>query len=126
MGVTGVLRRPFTLVAAFGALDAVGFASVAWAAATVSVASLLVFGCGGGGGGRTISLRMQGGPPNATVTIDDERVGPLAVVAAHGVALPPGRHRVTVEAPGYLPYDHLVEATSAPVRLEVALVPIPD
>jgi PEGA domain len=76
--------------------------------------------------GPTVSLRMQGSPPQATVTIDDEYVGPLDVVAARGVALPVGKHRISVEAAGYFPWDTIVDAKSAPVRLAVSLVPIPD
>jgi len=77
---------------------------------------------------KTISLRMTGTPPDARVTIDDHPLGSLALVANHGVALPPGQHRVTVEAPGYFPVDRLVEAKegSGLIRLEVALVPIPE
>jgi hypothetical protein len=62
------------------------------------------------------------------VTIDDQFVGTLDVVAARGVALPPGTHRVTVEAPGFFPVDKLVEARegAAPIRLDVRLVPVPD
>ncbi len=76
----------------------------------------------------TISMRMVGSPPNASVTVDDQFVGTLDVVSAHGVALPPGKHRVTVEAPGHLPWDKLIEAKQgdAPLRLDVKLVPIPD
>jgi hypothetical protein len=73
---------------------------------------------------------MKGGPPQATVTVDDQIVGSLELVAARGVALPPGVHRISVEAPGYLPWDKLVEAKGTPVgtplRLDVELVPIPD
>jgi hypothetical protein len=76
--------------------------------------------------GRTVSLRVKGNVPNASVTIDDIRVGPLGYVAARGVALPPGKHRVTVEHEGYFPWDKLVEATDAPVLLDVQLIPIPD
>jgi hypothetical protein len=75
---------------------------------------------------KTVSLRMKGAPPQATVTVDDQIVGSLEVVAARGVALPPGRHRISVEAPGYLPWDKLIEATETPMRLDVQLVPIPD
>ncbi len=77
---------------------------------------------------RTVSLRMEGAPPDARVTIDDLYVGTLDVVSARGVALPPGSHRVTVEAPGYFPWDRLVEARrdAGPVRLAVQLVAIPD
>ncbi len=83
--------------------------------------------CGhAGANARSVSLRMRGGPPRATVTIDDTLVGPLDVVAARGVALTPGKHRISVEAEGYIPWDRIVEATDAPVKLDVRLEPIPD
>ncbi len=76
----------------------------------------------------TISLRLRGTPPTATVIIDEEALGTLDFVGAHGVALPPGVHHVTVKAAGYFPSDREVnaEAGSPPVRLEVTLTPIPD
>ncbi len=84
--------------------------------------------CGPAKEPRTVSLRMVGSPPNASVTIDDQFVGTLDVVAARGVALPPGQHRVTVEAAGYFPADRIVEAKegSGPIRIEAKLTPIPD
>jgi hypothetical protein len=95
----------------------------------VALALLLsVLACNPAGypGGPKVSLRMRGGPGQATVTIDDEYVGPLDVVAARGVALPVGPHRISVESPGFLPWDKIVEAKDQTVRLEVQLVPIPD
>jgi|SRR5580704_3742975 hypothetical protein len=76
----------------------------------------------------TISLRMAGTPPGATVIIDEEALGTLDFVAAHGVALPPGVHHVTVKAGGYFPSDSEVNAQpgSPPVRLQIALTPVPD
>jgi len=76
----------------------------------------------------TISLRVRGTPSGATVIIDEEALGTLDFVAAHGVALPPGLHHVTVKATGYFPSDTAVDARpgSAPVALEIALVPVPD
>ncbi len=76
----------------------------------------------------TVSLRMVGNPGDATVIIDEEAVGTLDLVVAHGVALPPGLHHVTVRAKGYFPWDREVEAKpgSAPIRIEVALTPVPD
>ena len=76
----------------------------------------------------TVSLRMQGTPPDATVIIDEEVLGSLDLVAAHGVALPPGVHRVTVKATGYFPWDREVKAElgQGPIRLDVALTPVPD
>jgi hypothetical protein len=77
---------------------------------------------------KTISLRMQGTPREAVVIVDEEDVGQLDFVQAHGVALPPGMHHVTVKAPGYFPLDREVEAKpgSPPIRLEVALTSVPD
>ncbi len=101
----------------------------------VAVLPLLVLltACGGGGAeppARTISLRLKGTPPDATVTIDDRIVGSLGLVSAHGVALPPGQHRISVEARGYLPFDKIVVApadgAAQPIPIDVALVPVPD
>jgi hypothetical protein len=76
----------------------------------------------------TVSLRMQGTPADAVVIIDDQALGTLELVMAHGVALPPGVHHVTVKAEGFLPWDHEVEAKegSGMIKLEVALTPVPD
>jgi hypothetical protein len=74
----------------------------------------------------TVPLRIQGTPLEATVTIDDQRVGPLSLVAARGIRVLPGRHRVTVEAAGYLPFDAAFEAKDEVVPLVVNLVPVPD
>jgi hypothetical protein len=66
-------------------------------------------------------------PGDAVVTIDEQYVGPLAFVAAHGVRLPEGKHRITVERPGYFPYDADVTAEGTdPILLKVSLVAIPD
>ena len=75
-----------------------------------------------------MSLRMSGTPPDATVIIDDEAVGTLELVAAHGVALPVGVHHITVKAAGISP--GIAKSTrrkgTRPVLLEVALIPVPD
>ncbi len=60
------------------------------------------------------------------MTIDDQRVGSLALVAARGIRVLPGRHRISVEAAGYLPFDVAIEAKDAVVPVDVALVPVPD
>ena len=75
---------------------------------------------------RTVPLRLHGSPADATVTVDDERVGSLALVAARGMRVFPGRHRISVEAPGYLPFDAAVEAKDEVVAVEVKLAPVPD
>jgi hypothetical protein len=98
------------------------------ARALVALFSLQILAaCGGNVANvHSVSLRMRGGPPGATVTIDDRIVGRLDVVATRGVALPPGKHRVSVEAEGFLPWDKEIEAAEAPVLLDVKLEPIPD
>lgn len=82
----------------------------------------------GGRAAPTVSLRVTGGPPTARVTVDDAYVGTLDIVKARGVALPPGTHRISVEAPGYFPIDRIVVAPEggAPIALDVRLEPIPD
>lgn len=76
----------------------------------------------------TVSLRVKGNVPDASVTIDDQYIGAFSYVAARGVALPPGTHRITVEKAGFFPWDQLVEAKSGdpPIHLRVELTPIPD
>ena len=76
----------------------------------------------------TTSLRVKGKVPDASVTVDDQYLGALIYVAAHGVALPPGKHRVTVEKIGYFPWDRLVEVKEGdpPLQLDVELTRIPD
>jgi hypothetical protein len=69
---------------------------------------------------------MRGTPAHATVSIDDRIVGPLSLVAARGVALPPGKHAVSVEAPGYFPHDAIVVAEDKTIELEVRLEALPD
>ena len=74
----------------------------------------------------TVSLRLRGGPRDASVTVDDIPVGSLEVVRARGVALPPGVHHLTIVAPGYFPFDRRVDAAVAPVVLDVTMVEVPD
>lgn len=70
--------------------------------------------------------RAKSTPRDASVYIDEEFVGPLYYVAAHGVRLPTGKHRISVTRDGYFPWDRLVEADREPIGLDVELIPIPD
>lgn len=93
-------------------------------------AFLILCACGGPGNGaaQTTALRMTGSPSDARVTVDDQIVGTLDMVKARGVALPPGTHRVSVEAPGYFPFDTIVEAKDGEksVVLDAKLTRVPD
>lgn len=77
---------------------------------------------------RTVSMRVKGGSPNAVVHIDDMYIGNFAMVQQRGVALPPGKHRITVELSGHFPWDKLVEVQEGdpPVILDIELKRIPD
>jgi hypothetical protein len=90
---------------------------------------LSVTSCQMGAERPAVSLSLERNPKSprdASVTIDEEYIGPLGYVAAHGVKLPAGKHRITIEKPGYFPWDRLVEASTAPVHFDVTLEPIPD
>ncbi len=65
-------------------------------------------------------------PRDATVYIDEQFVGFLGVVAARGVKLPEGEHRITVEKVGYFPWDRLVVSDRQPISLRVELRKIPE
>jgi hypothetical protein len=85
--------------------------------------------CEGAGGRPAASLSLQRGaksPRDAAVIIDEEYIGPLGYVAARGVRLPAGKHRITIEKPGYFPWDRLVVAGTAPIHFDIELEPIPD
>jgi hypothetical protein len=80
-------------------------------------------------GESAVSLKVQRTPQtpkNASVSIDESYIGPLSIVAAHGVRLPVGTHRITVEKDGYFPFDRLVTADRDDILLTVTLEPIPD
>jgi hypothetical protein len=67
-------------------------------------------------------------PKDASVIIDEQYVGPLAYVAARGVRLPEGEHRLSVEKEGYFPYDTIIEVDGREqlITIDVELTPIPD
>ncbi len=85
--------------------------------------------CEGAAGRPAVSLSLQRGaksPRDAAVIIDEEYIGPLGYVAARGVRLPAGKHRISVEKPGYFPWDRLVDASTEPIHFDIELEPIPD
>jgi hypothetical protein len=79
----------------------------------------------------TTSLRVataEAAPKGAHVIVDDQPLGTLEHVIERGVALPPGKHRITIEADGYLPWDREVDAgdRGGLIQLDVKLVKRPD
>jgi len=100
------------------------------AAAVLAVLLILsLTSCEPGVGRPAVSLSLAHSaksPRDAAVLIDEEYIGPLGYVSARGVRLPIGKHRITVEKPGYFPWDRLVEADREPIQLNIELEPIPD
>jgi hypothetical protein len=76
----------------------------------------------------TVSFRLKGTPIDANVTIDDIKLGSIEYVATRGVALPKGIHHLTIEAPGYFPFDKELDAKTPaqPIVVVVKLEPVPD
>lgn len=86
-------------------------------------------GCSSIGLRSAVTMRMnrvKGAPRDASVYIDEEFIGPLYYVAAHGVRLPTGKHRITITRDGFFPWDRVVEADRQPINLNIELTPIPD
>ncbi|HWZ90227.1 MAG TPA: PEGA domain-containing protein [Polyangiaceae bacterium] len=99
------------------------------AAALALLLILSLTSCEPGVGRPAVSLSLAHSaksPRDAAVLIDEEYIGPLGYVSARGVRLPIGKHRITVEKPGYFPWDRLVEADRDPIQLNIELEPIPD
>jgi hypothetical protein len=91
-----------------------------------SLLTLFILGCGPQLR-PAVSMKIQyDAPADAAVMIDEEYIGPLSYVAAHGVRLPKGEHRITVEKDGYFPFDALVESDRETIYLNVQMTEIPD
>jgi hypothetical protein len=76
-----------------------------------------------------VSMRVEldpQSPADASVKIDEQFIGVLGYVAAKGVRLPEGTHRITIEREGYFPWDKVVVSDREPIHLKVKLQPIPD
>ena len=104
--------------------------AVALALALALGAPIMQLGaCGPAVGRPTVSMKLVRSPRtpgDASVIIDEEYIGPLSYVAARGVRVLVGQHRITVEKEGYFPWDRLVEADRKPIVLKVKLVKVPD
>lgn len=93
---------------------------------SLHVVALLLSGCAPTL--QTVSFRLDANVDDAEVIIDDESLGPVARVEKRGVALPVGKHRVSIERAGYFPFDAEFEAKPGQdrVELKVTLEKIPD
>ncbi len=89
---------------------------------------VILMACGAGlQGAVTMKLaRSKSSPKDASVMIDEQYVGPLYYVAAQGVRLPVGTHRVSIVRDGYFAWDRVVEADRDDLDLDVVLERVPD
>jgi hypothetical protein len=93
----------------------------------IAIALALLSGCAGVPPAVSLKVvRAPETPRDASVVIDEQYIGPLGYVAAHGVRLPVGEHRISVEKNGYFPFDSLVRADRDNIVLPVKLEPVPD
>jgi hypothetical protein len=74
---------------------------------------------------RPAELRVVAVPPAAIVQVDERFVGAARVLEKKPARLPPGKRRVTIEAPGYFPHDLEVELKPGVTTVEITLRPVP-
>lgn len=123
MLISGSRRKPSPVTRLTAALAV--WAPLAYLAAILIA---LVSGCGPALT-PAVSLKIQRSPEtprDASVMIDEEYIGPLGIVAARGVRVPIGEHRISIEKTGYFPYDQLIVSDREDILLKVELEPIPD
>ena len=102
-------------------------ARVARVLAGLQLAGLVLGGCQAHRAAVPLRVeRAADSPRDASVYIDEQFVGLLGVVAARGVRLPEGEHRITVEKVGYFPWDERVISDREPLFLRVDLRKIPQ
>ena len=101
----------------------------AWSFVPALLAISLAEGCATQGLRPAVSMKVErheDTPKSALVYIDEQYIGTLGYVAARGVRLPEGEHRITVEKTGYFPYDVVVVSDREPIHLSVRLQRLPD
>jgi hypothetical protein len=95
----------------------------------VILTGALLLGCATQGLRPAVTMhveRHEDTPKGALVYVDEQYIGTLGQVAARGVRLPEGEHRVTVEKTGYFPFDTIVVSDREPIQLDVRLVRLPE
>ncbi len=95
-------------------------------ACACSLALGLSAGCAPGAAARLDLRPLPASPRDAAVYIDEQYIGALSYVAARGVRLPAGEHRLSVEKEGYFPFDALIVSDGKPIRFDVQLVQLPE
>ncbi|HEX5658682.1 MAG TPA: PEGA domain-containing protein [Polyangiales bacterium] len=91
------------------------------------LALFLLCGCAGAQlpRSRPAELRTIVEPPTAAVQIDERFAGAARVLAMRPASVKPGKHRITVEAPGYFPHDAELELVPGVTTVNLKLRPVP-
>ena len=89
--------------------------------------ALLLSACGGAQRPRqaVAELRTIVEPPTARVQVDERFVGAARVLEKRPARLTPGKHRVTVEAPGFFPHDMELDLAPGVTKVDLKLRPVP-
>lgn len=101
--------------------------SVSVVGVCIAVLCSTVLGCAGvqRPRARPAELKTIVEPATASVQIDEKFAGAARVLAVRPARVKPGKHRVTVEAPGYFPHDAEVELAPGVTTIDLKLRPVP-
>jgi hypothetical protein len=75
--------------------------------------------------GRPAQLQIEAKPKGASVYIDDRYIASAQVLAERPHTLEPGKHQVTLKAPGHFPHDFTVDLEPGVTTVTIQLRPIP-
>ena len=92
-------------------------------------AAVAVSACGGAQkpAGPRGALRFEIAPKEAIVEVDEVRLGPASMLAAKGLLLKPGAHRVVVSLENHFPEYRLVDVRADEVvTVKLELTPTPE
>jgi hypothetical protein len=95
------------------------------AALALSVLSLVACGSRQQPRERPAELRVVAVPAEAVVQVDERFVGGARTLARKPAQVKPGKHRVTIEAPGYFPHDFELDLPVGVTSVEIKLRPVP-
>jgi len=73
----------------------------------------------------TGGLIVEGTPPDANLTVNEQLLGPIRMFNPTPMPLQPGTWRVEVSAPGWFPWYGEVEVGTEVVTIRVDLRPVP-
>ena len=96
----------------------------------ILIAASLILGCGAAmapGPGPRGTVRFTSNVPEATLEVDETRIGPIGMFEKSGLLLKPGQHRVIVRHGGHFTEYQLIEVVEGDLLVvDVQLRAVPD